>query len=134
MAKVPLNSSERLYRDVLLHPSLDPVMVCGSFETTAGADVVNVLGEGFEVEWAATGQFTVTLAVKYPGAMCIVATHENATAAAVDVNCNVAPYVFATKSFDIFLTSAGAAGDNAGDRVNFMAVFHLKDSLNVSRS
>jgi len=135
MATIPATPSRRQYpRSLFGGP--DYIVIAGSFEVDGTNDVTNVKGEGFTVDDSAVGVYTVT----FPGCLgkglisCTATVQADTSATADDLVCQVGVYTKATGVLELLTASDAFAtlADGNGPRVNFIAVFHNRDSLDVT--
>lgn len=133
---IPATPSRRKSR-VAEFGSSDYVIIAGSFEVNGTGEVTNVKGEGFKVTRTGVGVFDITVhACIGKGLISCVATAQADTANTIDdIVVQVGTYTKSTGLLELFthdVVATPALTDLDGPRVNFVAVFHDKDTLDVT--
>lgn len=133
---IPASPSRRKTR-VAEFGGPDYLIIAGSFELDGTNEVTNVKGEGFKVTRTGVGVFDVTVhAAIGKGLISAVATVQADTADTLDdLVAQVGTYTKSTGVLEIFthdVIATPALDDDDGPRVNFVLVFHDKDSLDVT--
>lgn len=132
------SDSRQNYRGTTEFNEADFVVVAGSFETDGAAAPVNVKGKGFTVAYNTVGVYDITFTNAYPGLVSCVASVQADTADTLDaLAAQVGTYVPSTGVLQVLTywgtdLAAPALADGNGPRVNFIAVFHKRDSLNLT--
>lgn len=135
---IPATPSKRAYNAASAHVgSPDVLVIAGSFETNGTAEVTNVKGEGFKVTRSGVGVFDVTVeAAVGKGLISGVVSVQGDTADTLtDLGVETGTYTKATGVLEIFtydFIATPALTDGNGPRINFVLVFHNRDSLDVT--
>jgi hypothetical protein len=116
----------------------DFVLVSGSFETAGAADPTNIRGSGFSLTYNTTGVMDLTFANLNMGLVSCVASVQADTADTLDdLGVQVGLYVQATGVLQLLthdFVATPALADGTGPRINFVALLHRRDSLNITRT